>query len=71
MPLIRHSTVSKIQQCRNPVSPNLRHFSAVARHRNFRMAADELGVLPSALSHTLRNLEQRMGLRRCFRTHGW
>lgn len=51
--------------------PNLSEltaFSAVARHRNFRAAADELSVSPSALSHTLRNLEQRMGLRLLNRT---
>ena len=51
--------------------PNLSEltaFSAIARHRNFRAAADELGVSPSALSHTLRNLEQRMGLRLLNRT---
>lgn len=51
-----------------PSLTELTAFSAVARHRNFRAAADELGVSPSALSHTLRNLEQRMGLRLLNRT---
>ncbi len=51
-----------------PSLSELTAFSAVARHRNFRAAAVELGVSPSALSHTLRNLEQRMGLRLLNRT---
>ncbi|PTQ13126.1 LysR family transcriptional regulator [Sphingomonas oleivorans] len=38
-------------------------FACVARHRSFRRAAIERGVSPSALSHTLRILEERMGVR--------
>jgi DNA-binding transcriptional LysR family regulator len=36
-------------------------FLAVARHRNFRRAAAELGVTPSAVSQTVRALEGRVG----------
>lgn len=36
-------------------------FLAVARHRNFRRAADDLGVTPSAVSQTVRALEARVG----------
>ena len=36
-------------------------FLAVARHRNFRRAAAELGVTPSAVSQAVRALEARMG----------
>lgn len=36
-------------------------FLAVARHRNFRRAAAELGVTPSAVSQAVRALETRMG----------
>ncbi|MDF9616404.1 LysR family transcriptional regulator [Pseudomonas entomophila] len=43
-------------------------FAAVARHRSFRKAADERGVSPSALSHAMRALEQRLGVRLLNRT---
>ena len=38
-------------------------FLAVARERSFTKAAAQLGVSPSALSHTIRALEERLGLR--------
>lgn len=41
---------------------------AVAAHRSFRKAADELGVSPSALSHAVASLEKRMGVRLFNRT---
>jgi DNA-binding transcriptional LysR family regulator len=41
---------------------------AVATHRNFRKAAAELGMSPSALSHAVAALEQRMGVRLFNRT---
>jgi len=41
---------------------------AVATHRSFRKAADELGVSPSALSHAVASLEKRMGVRLFNRT---
>jgi DNA-binding transcriptional LysR family regulator len=41
---------------------------AVAQHRNFRAAAAELGISPSALSHAVGSLEQRLGLRLFNRT---
>lgn len=42
---------------------NLRSFLVVARERSFTRAAAQLGVSQSALSHTIRSLEERMGLR--------
>jgi LysR family transcriptional activator of glutamate synthase operon len=39
----------------------LRYFEAVARHRHFTRAADELHVAQSALSHQVRRLEQELG----------
>ena len=36
-------------------------FLAVARHSNFRRAAADLGVTPSAVSQAVRALEARMG----------
>jgi DNA-binding transcriptional LysR family regulator len=43
-------------------------FLAVARERNFTKAAAKLGVSQSALSHTIRALEARLGLRLLTRT---
>lgn len=52
-----------------PLGPaDLEVFRAIARHRSFRRAAIELGVTPSALSHALRALEERAGLRLVNRT---
>src|SRR5215207_7392904 len=42
---------------------DLAAFIAVARERSFTRAAAQLGVSPSALSHTIRGLEQRLGIR--------
>lgn len=39
----------------------LRAFAAVAQERSFRKAATRLGVTPSALSHVVRALEERLG----------
>jgi DNA-binding transcriptional LysR family regulator len=47
---------------------DLSTFLAIATHRSFRRAAIELGVTASALSHALRNLEERLGLRLVNRT---
>ncbi len=43
-------------------------FLAVARERSFTRAAAQLGVSQSALSHTIRGLEERLGLRLLART---
>jgi len=43
-------------------------FLAVARERSFTKAAAKLGVSQSALSHTIRGLESRLGLRLLMRT---
>lgn len=47
---------------------NLLAFLAVAKDRSFTRAAAKLGVSPSALSHTIRGLESRLGLRLLTRT---
>ncbi len=44
-------------------SPALRAFHSIARHGSFTRAAAELQVTPSALSQTMRQLEQRLGAR--------
>jgi DNA-binding transcriptional LysR family regulator len=43
-------------------------FVAVAQERSFRRAAVQLGLSPSALSRTIRSLEERLGLRLLNRT---
>jgi len=43
-------------------------FRAVARERSFTRAAAQMGVSPSALSHTIRGLEERLGVRLLTRT---
>ena len=43
-------------------------FLAVAKERSFTKAAAQLGVSQSALSHTIRGLEERLGLRLLSRT---
>ncbi|WP_413721158.1 LysR family transcriptional regulator [Sodalis sp. RH24] len=43
-------------------------FMAVAEERSFRRAARRLGLSPSALSHTIRSLEERLGARLLNRT---
>jgi DNA-binding transcriptional LysR family regulator len=47
---------------------DLTAFVAVANHLSFRAAATQLGVTPSALSHSMRQLEDRLGVRLLNRT---
>lgn len=51
-----------------PSASDLTAFVAVATHRSFRRAADELGTAPSTLSHAMRVLEERLGVRLLNRT---
>lgn len=46
----------------------LRAFAAVAVARSFRAAAAQLGLDPSTLSHSVRTLEDRLGIRLLHRT---
>ena len=47
---------------------DLQAFVAVARERSFTKAAAKLGISQSALSHTIRELEERLGVRLLSRT---
>src|ERR687883_226354 len=47
---------------------DLLDFLAVGRERSFTNAAAKLGVSQSALSHTIRGLEARLGVRMLTRT---
>jgi DNA-binding transcriptional LysR family regulator len=51
-----------------PAVNDLIAFLAVARAQSFTKAAGKLGVSQSALSHTIRGLEERLGLRLLTRT---
>lgn len=51
-----------------PSLDDLTAFATVANRRSFRRAADELGIAPSTLSHAMRALEERMGVRLLNRT---
>lgn len=51
-----------------PDLADLRAFVAIANRRSFRKAADELGVSPSTLSHMMRVLEEKLGVRLLHRT---
>ncbi|WP_158918877.1 LysR family transcriptional regulator [Caulobacter sp. S45] len=43
-------------------------FAAIAQHLSFKVAASQFGVTPSALSHSMRLLEERLGMRLLNRT---
>ncbi|WP_246722881.1 LysR family transcriptional regulator [Aureimonas sp. OT7] len=60
--------MSREQQLRGVEYAELVAFLAVARDRSFRQAADALAVSPSAISHTLRALEDRLGTKLVNRT---
>jgi DNA-binding transcriptional LysR family regulator len=51
-----------------PSLAELISFATVAAHKSFRQAADELHMSPSTLSHTIRTLETRLGVRLLHRT---
>ncbi|TAH46652.1 MAG: LysR family transcriptional regulator [Gammaproteobacteria bacterium] len=51
-----------------PAYQDLAAFLVVAREGSFTRAAAQLGVTPSALSHAIRGLEERVGLRLLNRT---
>src|ERR1700745_1005313 len=47
---------------------DLTAFVAISDNLSFRAAAARLGVTPSALSHSMRQLEERLGVRLLHRT---
>lgn len=52
----------------HPKVNDLQAFLAVAKDQSFTKAATKLGITPSALSHTMRTLEDRLGVRLLART---
>src|ERR1700749_2079615 len=67
-----HELMSEIHEMARGNVNDLLAFLAVARERSFTKAAAQLGVSQSALSHTIRGMEQRLGMRLLSRTtrHG-
>lgn len=63
-PQARPERGRKIPAVANRLPPlaALRIFEAAGRHGGFTAAAEELGVTPSAVSHAVRALEDRLGL---------
>lgn len=51
-----------------PTLADLEAFAAIAARRSFRKAANDLGLSPSTLSHMMRALEGRIGVRLLHRT---
>ncbi|WP_428928364.1 LysR family transcriptional regulator [Marinibacterium sp. SX1] len=49
--------------------PDLTYFLVVAKHQNFRQAGVELGITASAVSHAIKGLEGRLGVRLLNRTN--
>lgn len=60
--------MSKIHQSKGRDLSNFGVFLAVAEHRSFRRAAIELDITPSAISHSIKALERRLGVRLFSRT---
>jgi DNA-binding transcriptional LysR family regulator len=63
-----HAVMSWIDQCSAGNLDDLLAFVAVGQERSFTKAAAKLGVSQSALSHTIRQLESRLGVRLLSRT---
>lgn len=53
--------MSKIAASAKPSIRGLRAFCVAARHESFRVAADELHITASAVSHQMRKLEEALG----------
>ena len=55
--------MSRVHECARGNLDDLLAFLAVGAKRSFTRAAAKLGVSQSALSHTIRGLEERLGVR--------
>jgi Bacterial regulatory helix-turn-helix protein, lysR family len=63
IPWLLHTELRGTQQWNVLILANLTSFVAVADQRSFRGAASRPGVTPSALSHSTRQPEERLGQR--------
>jgi LysR family glycine cleavage system transcriptional activator len=55
--------MNSMRLSRPPPLRNLRAFCIAARHCSFKVAADELYLTPSAVSHQMKELEETLGVR--------
>ncbi|MDR3400847.1 MAG: LysR substrate-binding domain-containing protein [Pandoraea sp.] len=62
------TNMSAVHQLRSTDVFSLNVFLAVATHLSFRAASVELDITPSAVSHSVKSLEQRLGVRLFNRT---
>jgi LysR family glycine cleavage system transcriptional activator len=56
-------SINSMRLSRPPPLRNLRAFCIAARHCSFKIAADELFLTPSAVSHQMKELEETLGVR--------
>jgi DNA-binding transcriptional ArsR family regulator len=63
-----HTKVKMIYQLKDRDLFSLNVFLAVATHRGFCAASIELEMTPSAVSHSIKSLEERLGVRLFNRT---
>jgi LysR family glycine cleavage system transcriptional activator len=56
-------SINSTRLSRPPPLRNLRAFCIAARHCSFKIAADELFLTPSAVSHQMKELEESLGVR--------
>jgi DNA-binding transcriptional LysR family regulator len=68
VPSCRDREIAENRAMRRGELADLIAFIAVADNLSFRAAAVRLGITPSALSHTVRQLEERLGVRLLHRT---
>ena len=61
--MLSTATMNSTRLSRPPALRNLRAFCIAARHCSFKIAADELYLTPSAVSHQMKELEESLGVR--------
>lgn len=59
----KHSRINSFQLSK------LHTFEVAARHNSFSLAADELSLTPSAISHRINKLEEEIGIKLFERAH--
>ncbi|MHB8815322.1 MAG: LysR substrate-binding domain-containing protein [Steroidobacteraceae bacterium] len=62
LPFDTRAVCRMMRLSRPPPTRNLRVFCIAARHRSFKLAADELYLTPSAVSHQMKELEEALGV---------
>ena len=61
--MLAATPIKSMRLSRPPPLRNLRAFCIAARHCSFKVAADELFLTPSAVSHQMKELEETLGVR--------